>query len=70
MWTASRGGEVIDCELLVPGDGQPILRCGFGPQSVIRSQFLTSADAASEVAETWKAALLAHGFRVVPTPSA
>ena len=65
FWTASRGDQVISCEFIVPGHGQPILRCAFGPQSVIRSQCIASADAAAEVAETWKAALVEQGFRIV-----
>ena len=67
FWTASRGEEVINCELIVPGRGPATLRCGYGPQSVIRSQFIASPDAAAEVADTWKAALLGQGFRIVPS---
>lgn len=65
FWTAARGDEVINCELIVPGHGHPTLRCAFGPRSVIRSQFIASADAAAEVAESWKTALVAQGFRIV-----
>ena len=68
LWTASRGEQVISCDLIVPGHGQPILRCAYGPQAVIRSQCIATADAAAEVAETWKAALMQQGFRVVSRP--
>ena len=67
FWTASRGDEVVNCELVVPGHGFATLRCGYGPESVIRSQFIASPDAAAEVADTWKAALLEQGFRIVPS---
>lgn len=69
MWTAWRGAQHINCELIQPGTGHAILRCGFGPQSIIRSQFIFSADAAAEVAERWKADVIAHGFRIVPGSS-
>ena len=62
FWIAARGDQVINCELLVPGEGQAILRCGCGPQAVIRSQFIVSADAAAEIAATWKTALEEQGF--------
>jgi len=65
FWVAARGEQVINCELLVPGEGQAILRCGYGPQAVIRSQSIVSADAAAEVAATWKTALEEQGFRIV-----
>ena len=68
LWTASRGEQVISCELVVPGHGQPILRCAFGPHSVIRSPCLASEDAAAEGAEAWKAALEQQGFRIVSRP--
>ena len=68
FWTAARGEQVISCELVVPAQGQPILRCAYGPQSIIRSQCIASADAAAEVAETWKAALMEQGFRIVSRP--
>jgi hypothetical protein len=64
IWTVSRGGQVVRCELIVPPAGQPILRCGYGPHAVIRSQCIPSEDAAVAIAEIWKAALLEHGFRV------
>jgi hypothetical protein len=64
IWTASRGTQVVRCELLVPPVGQPILRCGYGPHAVIRSQCIPSEDAAAAIAEVWKAALLEHGFHV------
>jgi len=65
FWTAARGGQIINCELLVPGEGQAILRCRCDPQAVIRSQFISSSDAAAEVAATWKTALEEQGFRIV-----
>ena len=68
FWTAARGEQVISCELIVPGHGQPILRCAYGPQSVIRSQCIASEDAAAEVAEAWKTALVEQGFRIVSRP--
>jgi hypothetical protein len=64
FWTASRGNEVIHCELVTGAQGWSVLRCGSGPQSVIRSQFIASEEAAAAVSETWKAALLLQGFRL------
>lgn len=64
FWTASRGTEVINCELVMPAKGQAVLRCSCGSQSVIRSQFIASEEAAAAVSETWKAALRLQGFRV------
>jgi hypothetical protein len=64
MWTASRGTQVVHCELVVPTIGPPILRCAYGPHAVIRSQCLPSEDAAAAIAEIWKAALMDQGFRV------
>jgi hypothetical protein len=64
IWTASRGAQVVHCELVVPAVGRPILRCGYGPHAVIRSQCIPSEDAAAAIAEVWKAALMEHGFRV------
>ena len=69
VWTASRGAQVINCELIVPGHGQPILRCSYGPHAVIRSQVIASEDAAAAVSEVWKAALMAQGFRIEPRRS-
>ena len=66
FWTASRGSQVINCELVLAGE-QALLRCGFGPQAVIRSQFIASEDAATALSETWKAALLIQGFRIDST---
>jgi hypothetical protein len=63
-WTASRGTEVISCELVIAPQRQPVLRCSCGSQSVIRSQFIASEEAAAAVSETWKAALLLQGYRV------
>ena len=65
FWIAARGEQTINCELLVPGKGQAILRCGYGPDAVIRSQLIVSTDAAAEVAATWKTALEEQGFRIV-----
>jgi hypothetical protein len=64
FWTASRGSEVIHCELVLAAVGKPILRCGYGPQAVIRSQFISSDAAAATVAEVWKAALELQGFHI------
>ena len=64
FWTAYRGSEVINCELVTATAGRAVLRCGYGPQSVIRSQFIASEEAAAAVSETWKAALLNQGFRI------
>jgi hypothetical protein len=64
LWTAARGGQVINCELIVPSHGPAIIRCGYGPESIIRSQCIVSSEAAAVVAETWKMALLAQGFRL------
>jgi hypothetical protein len=64
LWTAARGGQVISCELVVPSHGPTIIRCGYGPESIIRSQCIVSSEAAAVVAETWKMALLAQGFRL------
>jgi len=69
FWTASRGAQVVRCQLIVPRQGHPIVRCGYGPHAVIRSQVISSTDAAVAVAEAWKAALLEHGFRIDATPS-
>jgi hypothetical protein len=63
-WTASRGAEVINCELVTAAKGQAVLRCSCGPQTVIRSQFIASEEAAAAVSETWKAALQLQGFRI------
>lgn len=65
LWTASRGEQLISCELVVPLEGHTMLRCGYGPQAVIRSQFIASPDAAAVVAEAWKLALVQQGFRVI-----
>ena len=64
LWTASRGEQVISCELIVLEYGQPILRCAYGPHAVIRSQVIASKDAAAALSEVWKAALLEHGFQI------
>ena len=64
FWTASRGSEVINCELVTVAKGRAVLRCGYGPQTIIRSQFIASEEAAAAVSETWKAALLLQGFHV------
>ena len=69
LWTAARGAQTISCELIVPRRGQAVLRCAYGSESIIRSQFVGSDEAASAVAETWKMALLAQGFRLVPPPA-
>ena len=69
-WTASRGGQTINCELTPAGEGPAILRCGYGTQGVIRSQFIASEQAAFELSETWKAALLLQGFLIESTPVA
>ena len=65
LWTASRGEQVINCELIVPGRGLATLRCAYGPHEVIRSQSLASPDAATEVADSWKAFLVEQGFHIV-----
>jgi len=67
LWTAARGAQVINCELIVPSHGPAIIRCGYGPESIIRSQCIVSSEAAAAVAETWKTALLAQGFRLDPS---
>lgn len=64
LWTLSRGDQVITCELVSSGAGPSILRCGLGSHTVVRSQFIASEDAATEVSEAWRAALLLEGFRV------
>ena len=64
LWTAARGAQVVNCELVVPSHGPAIVRCGYGPESIIRSQCIVSSEAAAVVAETWKMALLAQGFRL------
>jgi hypothetical protein len=68
LWTASRGSQVINCELIVPTHGYPVIRCGYGPESIIRSQLIVSPEAASAVSETWKVAILAQGYRLDPDP--
>ena len=69
FWTVSRGAQVISCEFIVPGHGQPIVRCACGPHAVIRSQVIASEDAAAAVSEIWKAALLEQGFQIECTRS-
>ena len=64
FWTASRGTQVISCELIAGVHGQPILRCSSGPHAVIRSQVIASEDSAAAVSEIWKAALMEQGFRI------
>ena len=64
LWTAARGAQVVNCELVVPSHGPAIVRCGYGPESIIRSQCIVSSETAAAVAETWKMALLAQGFRL------
>jgi hypothetical protein len=64
LWIASRGSHIVSCELVRSSQGRPLLRCASGSDAVIRSQFLTSEDAATVVAETWKTALLLQGFRL------
>jgi hypothetical protein len=66
LWTAGRGQQVINCELIVTGTGTATLRCGYGAGAVIRSQCVGSAGAAVALSETWKTALVEQGFRVVP----
>jgi hypothetical protein len=66
FWTLSRGEQVITCELIPSDAGHSILRCGCGPQTV-RSQFISSAAAATAVSEVWRAALLLQGFRGEPS---
>ena len=66
LWTAVRGEQVINCELIVTGTGTATLRCGYGAGAVIRSQCIASASAAVALSDTWKSALVAQGFRVVP----
>jgi hypothetical protein len=68
FWTVSRGEQTINCEFVVASQGPSILRCGYGPHAVIRSQFIASQDAAAALSETWKAALMLQGFRVLGTP--
>ena len=68
FWTASRGDQMINCELIVPAHGLPILRCGFGPHAIIRSQSIASVDAAAAIADVWKAALAEQGFLVNSRP--
>ena len=65
LWTASRGEQVVSCDLIVPGRGLATLRCGYGPHSVIRSQCIASPDAATEVANSWKALFVEQGFHIV-----
>jgi hypothetical protein len=65
LWTASRGEQIVNCELMVPGRGLATLRCGYGPHSVIRSQCIASPDAATEVADSWKALFVEQGFHIV-----
>jgi hypothetical protein len=64
LWTAARGAQIINCELSVPRQGPAIIRCGYSAESIIRSQCVVSSEAAAVVAETWKMALLAQGFRL------
>ncbi len=66
FWTASRGNQVINCELVMAAQGHAVLRCGYGSKAVIRSQVIASEDAATAVSETWKAALVLQGFRIEP----
>lgn len=66
LWTAARGEQVINCEFIVADTGAATLRCGYGSGAVIRSQYIASAGAAAEVAETWKSALIEQGFRIMP----
>jgi hypothetical protein len=70
LWTAARGAQIISCELIVPRRGPAVVRCAYGPESIIRSQFVVSDEAAAAVAETWKVALVAQGFRIVPPKAA
>ena len=67
FWSVSRGEQTIDCEFVVASQGPSILRCGYGPHAVIRSQFIASEDAAAALSETWKAALMLQGFRIKST---
>ena len=69
FWTVSRGAQVINCDFIVPGHGQPIVRCAYGPHAVIRSQVIASEDAAAALSEIWKAALLEQGFQVAVSRS-
>jgi hypothetical protein len=66
FWTLSRGQQVITCELIPSEAGGSILRCGYGPQTVVRSQFISSPAAATAVSEVWRAALMLEGFRGEP----
>jgi hypothetical protein len=66
LWTAVRGEQVINCELIVTGTGKATLRCEYGTGAVIRSQCTPSASAAVALSDTWQSALVQQGFRVVP----
>ena len=66
LWTAARGEQVISCELIVTGTGAATLRCEYGTGAVIRSQCTPTASAAVALSETWQAALVEQGFRVMP----
>ena len=69
LWTLSRGSQVITCEMVTAGAGHCILRCGYGPHAPVRTQLISSEAAAAAVSETWKAALMLEGFRVLTTPA-
>ena len=66
LWTAARGEQVINCELIVTETGAATLRCGYGAGAVIRSQCTPSAGAAVALSDTWRSALVQQGFRVLP----
>lgn len=68
FWTLSRGEQTITCEMVPSSGGHSILRCAYGPQALVRSQFIQSEDAAAAVSEIWKAALQLEGFRAAATP--
>jgi hypothetical protein len=69
LWTASRGAQTINCELIVNARGLNVLRCAYGPHAVIRSQVIASEDAAAAISEVWKTALLEQGFQILPRRS-
>jgi len=66
LWSAARGEQVINCELIVTSTGAATLRCEYGTGAVIRSQCTPTASAAVALSATWQAALVEQGFRVMP----
>ena len=64
---ATPTGKRIHCGIYrVAGPGVE-LRCGFSEDDVLRTQRVSDVDSARQVAEQWRLAVVAKGFKDAPT---